>query len=176
MFKLNEKYETIRNILKYDYIRYSPFEICTIKTPNSQTYINIHREDSVDTASKRFLDLNFDVLNSATNKWYADNDDIRLVNLGPNALFSKYKLTSSSEKHLENIEHALVACLVFTLLTTARGCDDLSIGFDCSRDRRQQGLTNNEITKGKNHFRISLKDIYGIPEHQKKPLMAWEID
>ena len=41
MFKLNEKYEIIRNILKCDYIRYSPSEVSTIKTANSQKYNNI---------------------------------------------------------------------------------------------------------------------------------------
>ena len=47
MFKLSENYEIDRRILKCDYIRYSPAEISTINTPNSQTYINIPREDSL---------------------------------------------------------------------------------------------------------------------------------
>ena len=37
MFKLSENYEIDRRILKCDYIRYSPSEIFTINTPNSQT-------------------------------------------------------------------------------------------------------------------------------------------
>ena len=36
MFKLNEKYEINGDILKCDYIRYSPSEISTINTANSQ--------------------------------------------------------------------------------------------------------------------------------------------
>ena len=36
MFKLNEKYGINRDILKCDYIRYSPSEISTINTANSQ--------------------------------------------------------------------------------------------------------------------------------------------
>ena len=47
MFNLCEKYEVHRRILKCDYIRYSPSEISTINTANSQIYINIAREDSV---------------------------------------------------------------------------------------------------------------------------------
>ena len=43
MFKLNEKYEIDRKILKCDYIRYSPSRISTINTPNSQIFINIPR-------------------------------------------------------------------------------------------------------------------------------------
>ena len=36
MFKLIEKYSINRDITKYDYIRYSPSEISTINTVNSQ--------------------------------------------------------------------------------------------------------------------------------------------
>ena len=36
MFKLTEKYEIKRNILKYDYIIYSQSELSTKKTANSQ--------------------------------------------------------------------------------------------------------------------------------------------
>ena len=46
MFKLSEKYQIDRRILKCDYIRYSQSEINTIHTANSQIYINISREDS----------------------------------------------------------------------------------------------------------------------------------
>ena len=37
---------------------------------------------------------------------YVDGNDIRLVNLCPIALFSNYKLTTSSGKQLEDISHA----------------------------------------------------------------------
>ena len=47
MFKLSENYEIDRKILKCDYIQYSPAEISTIITANSQVYINIPRDDSV---------------------------------------------------------------------------------------------------------------------------------
>ena len=67
MFKLNEKYEVDRKILKCDYIRYSPSEISTINTANSQKYINKPREDSLISLLKSYLDLNFDVLYAATN-------------------------------------------------------------------------------------------------------------
>ena len=46
---------------------------------------------------------------------------MRLVNLGPSALHSKYKLTTSSGKHLKKIEHGHIACLMYILLTTAKG-------------------------------------------------------
>ena len=47
MFKLTEKYQIDRRILKCDYIRYSPSEISTINTPNSHIYILIYQEKTV---------------------------------------------------------------------------------------------------------------------------------
>ena len=88
--------------------------------------------------------LNFDVLDSARNNRYKENDDIRLVNMAPVGSFSIYKLTTSSEKHLEKILNAQIACLVYELKTSARNTDDLSIGFDRDRNRRQQESTNNK--------------------------------
>ena len=112
MFKLSEKHSINRDILKSDFIQYSPSEISTINTPNSQVYINIHREDSVIPLLNSYLELNFDVLQAATNNRYADGNDIRLVNLRPIALFSNNKLTTSSGKHLENIDHAHIVSLM----------------------------------------------------------------
>ena len=61
MFKLNEKYEITRDILKCDYIRYSPSERSTKNTANFQIYINIPREDSVLSLLNGYLELTFDV-------------------------------------------------------------------------------------------------------------------
>ena len=115
-----------------------------------------------------YLDLNFDVVHAATNNRYADGNDIRLVNLGPFALFSNYKLTTSSGKHLEDVSHAHIVSLMYKLITTAKGCDDLSIGFDRDRTRRRSELTKNKNMKGKYHVRIYLKDVFGFAEHQEK--------
>ena len=168
MFNFCEKYEIDRRILNCDYIRYSPSEISTINTANSQIYINIPREGSLISLLNSYLDLNFDVLHAATNNRYADNNDIRLVNLGPVALFSNYKLTTSSGKHLEDVSHAHIVSLMYKLITTAKGCDDLSIGFDRDRTRRRNELTNNKNIKGKYHVRNYLKDAFGFAELQEK--------
>ena len=168
MFKLSENYEIDRRIQKCDYIRYSPSEISTINTPNCQIYINIPREDSVISLLISYLELNFDVLQAATGNRYADVNDIRLVNLGPIALFSNYKLTTSSGKHLEEISHAHIVSLMYKLLSSCKGSDDLSIGFDRDRNRRKRELTNNKNIKGKYHLRIYLKDIFGFADYQEK--------
>ena len=168
MFKLSEKYSINRDILKCDYIRYSPSEISTINTTNSQIYIDIPREDSVISLLNSYLELNFDVLRADNSNRYLDGNDIRLVKLGPIALFSSYKLTTCSGKHLENIDHAHIVSLMYKLITSSRGCDDLSIGFDRDRGRRQRELTNNKTQKGKYHDRIYLKNVLGFAELQEK--------
>ena len=106
-----KKNEINRNTLKCGYIRYSRSEVSTTNTANSQKYINIPREDSVISLLNSYIKLNYDVLHAATGNRYADEDDIRLFNLGPIALFSNYKLTTSSGKHLENIDHAHIVFL-----------------------------------------------------------------
>ena len=118
--------------------------------------------------SNSHLDLNFDVLHAATNDRYADDDDIRLVNLGPIALFSFYKSATSSGKHIEEIAHAHKLSLMYKVTTSTRDTDDLSIGFDRDRERRQRELTNTKNIKGNYHIRVFLRGIFGFAEHQEK--------
>ena len=168
MFKLSEKYSVNRDILKCDYIPYSPSGRSTINTTNSQVHFNIPREDSVISLLNSYLEINFDVLHAATNNRYVDSNNIRLVNLGPIALFSSYRLTTSSGKHLENIDHAHIVSLMYKLLSSSKGSDDLSIGFHRDRNRRQRELTNKKTQKEKFHVRIYLKDVFGFAEFQQK--------
>ena len=167
MFKLNENYEVDRRILKCDYIRYSPAETSTINTPNSQIYINIPREDSVFSLLNSYLDLNFEVIKKVDDSRYGNGNDIRLINLGPIALFSDFKLTTSSGKHLQDISHAHVVSLMYKLITSSKGSDDLSIGFDRGRARRKDEMTDNKNIKGKYHVRIMLKNLFGFAEGQE---------
>ena len=176
MFKLNENYEVDRRILKCDYIRYSPAETSTINTPNSQIYINIPREDSVIRLLNCYLDLNFEVIKKADDSRCGNGNDIKLVNLGPIALFSNCKLTTSSGKHLEDINHADLVSLMYKLITSSKGSDDLSIGFDRSSARRREEITTNKNVKGKLHLRIMLKDVFGFAECQKKLLTGLVIN
>ena len=168
MFKLNESYEVDRRILKCDYIRFSPAKTSTINTPNSQIYINIPREDSVINLLNRYLDLNFEVIKKADKSRYGNANDIRLVNLGPIALFNSFILTTSSGNHLEDISRAHLVSLMYKLITCSRNSDDLSIGFDRSRARRQDEMTDNKKVKGNYHVRIMLKDFFGFAECQEK--------
>ena len=77
-------------------------------------------------------------------------------------------MTTWSRKHLEDISHAHIVSLIYKLLTSAEGSDDLSVGFDHDRNREQWQLTTDRNIKGKYHVRIMLKSIFGSVEHQEK--------
>ena len=57
---------------------------------------------------------------------------------------------------------------MYKLLTSSKGSDDLSIGFDRDRNRRQRELSNNKTQKGKYHVRIYLKDVFAFAQSQEK--------
>ena len=88
--------------------------------------------------------------------------------MGPIALFNNFTLTTSSGKHLEDISHAHLVSLMYKLITSSRDSNDLSIGFDYSRNRRRDELALNKNIKGKYHVKIMLKDVFGFAEHQDK--------
>ena len=167
VFKLNKNYEIDRRILKCGYIRDSPSDFSTINTPNSQTYINIPRETSVVSLLNSYLDLNSEVIKKADNTRYGNGKDIRLVNLGRIALISSFNLTTSSGRHLEHISHIHIVPLRYKLITSSKDGEDLSIGFDRSRNRRKDELAQNKNTKVKNHLRIMLMDVFGFAEGQE---------
>ena len=54
---------------------------------------------------------------------------MKLVNLGPIALFSRMKMTKSCGKHLEDINHADIVSLMYKLISSAKESDDLGFGF-----------------------------------------------
>ena len=93
-----------------------------------------------------------------------------MVNLGTVALFSNFKLTTSCGKHLEDINHSHIVSLMYKLITSRKDSDDLSIGFDRSRNKRRDELALDKNIKGKYHLKILLKDIFGFAEHQKSYL------
>ena len=47
-------------------------------------------------------------------------------------------LTTSSEKHLEDVSHANIISATNKLTTSAKESDHLSVGFDRDRVRRQR--------------------------------------
>ena len=62
---------------------------------------------------------------------------------------------------------------MYKLLSSSKGSDDLSIGFDRDRTRRRNELTNNKNIKGKYHVRIYLKISLVTPNINKKVHLDW---
>ena len=77
-------------------------------------------------------------------------------------------MTTSSGKHLEDINHSHIVSLMYKLITSSKDSDDLSIGFGRSGNRRKDELAQNKNVKGKYHLRSLLKDVFGFAEHQEK--------
>ena len=77
-------------------------------------------------------------------------------------------MTTSSGKHLEGTSHAQIVSLMYKLITSSRGSDDLSEGFDRSRNRRRDELAQNRNLKSKYHLRFMLWLIFGCAEFQQK--------
>ena len=165
MFKINGNYKIDRRILKCDFIGCSPSETSTTYTPNSQIYINIPRKDSINSLLNSYLDLNFEFFIKVDSSRYANGDGMRLVNVGPIALVSSFLSTTSSAKYLEDFSHAHIVSLMYKLTNSARDSDDLSIGLDRDRGRRQREVTNNKFINITYHIRILLEDIFGCAEH-----------
>ena len=57
---------------------------------------------------------------------------------------------------------------MYKLLPSSRGGDDLSIGFDRDRKRRQRETTKNIDPKRRYHVGNLLRDIFGFIEHQER--------
>ena len=128
-------------------------------------WINIPRQGTVIFLLISYLDL----LHSANpDKRYVDGDGIQIVNLGPIAFFSNYKLTTGWENHLEDISQARIVSLISRLLTSSKDSDVLSIGFHRDRNRRQRELTNDKNIKGKYQIRNYLEVFFGFAEQQEK--------
>ena len=166
MFNLSQKHAIDRPIRKCDYIKYTSPSLNLVDGESIQIFSDIPREDSAISLKDSDLELDFNVTHRAgAHAPYADGDHIRLVNLGLLALFDKHRLTSSSRKEIEEIDNALVICLMYKLISSSRDSDDLSIVFHQNNGARGKELTNNKTIKGNYHVRIYIKDVFGFVEH-----------
>ena len=123
---------------------------------------------------KIYLELNFHVLHAATGNWYVDATDIRLDNLGPIALSSPYKLTTSSRKPVGDISSAQIVSSMYKLMTSAKDTEGLSIGFDRDRNRRQPELNHNNNWNKSYLIGFMLRDVFGFAECQEKATCGLE--
>ena len=106
-------------------------------------------------------------MKNADDTRYADNDQIALINLGPVALFSEAKLTTSSGKHLEKVDNLHITSLMNKLLTSQQQTSELLYGFEESENIRRLELTNNKNEKGTFFLKIKLTDLFGFADQEK---------
>ena len=91
MFNLSQKYAVDRPILKCDFTRYTPPSLNIVNGENNQIFVDVPREDSASSLKDSYLEIDFNVTDRAgAHGRYVDNDHIRLVHLGPIALFNNY--------------------------------------------------------------------------------------
>ena len=107
MFNLSQKSAVDRSFLKCDFISYTPTSLNLVNGERNQIFVDIPGEDSALSLRNCYLDLDFSVTHRAgAQARYADGDHVRIVNLGPIALFNKYRLTSSSGKERKEKDNA----------------------------------------------------------------------
>ena len=135
MIELTQKNAADIPILKCDYINYTPPPSNFVNGKINQIFIDIPREVSAISIKDSYLELDFNVTHRAgADARFAESNQIKVVLLGPIALFNNYRLTSSRGKEVEEFDNANVICLIYKLITSGRDSDDLSIGFHRSID------------------------------------------
>ena len=129
------------------------------------------REYDAISLKDSYLELDFNVNASAGgHARYTDGDRIRLLNLGPFALFNEYRLTSSNGNEIDN---AHVVCSVYKLKSSSRDSDDLSVGFRRSIEARERESTNKKTIKGIYH--VFFERFFLVLQNIKKMLhMVWD--
>ena len=111
-----------------------------------------------------YLDLNVDVVHASNKNRHANQNDSKVVNSGPTALFSAFNIRTGSGNKLEQFNNADIACLLYIIISSTKSADDLSIGFDRGPGRRHQELTKNKTVKLKDHARLMLRHVFGLAE------------
>ena len=115
MFNLSQKHAVDRPILKRDY---TPPWLNLVNGEIDQFFIDIPRKESAISLRDSYLELDFNVTHRVSaHARYADGGHIRLVNLGPIALFNQYRLKSSSGKEIEKIDICHLYSTLYILKT-----------------------------------------------------------
>ena len=166
MFSLKSKYTLEKPIHKKDFIKYNPSSLATVNNANWNISVSLPREDAYICLQNSFISLEFEVLKN-NNTRYTNGDEIRLVKFGPISLFSEAKLTTSSGKHLENVDNLHLISLMYKLLTSTSQTSQLLYGFEENLSVRRQELTNNKNEKGTFFVRIKLNDLFGFADQEK---------
>ena len=83
-------------------------------------------------------------------------------------------MANNCGKRSEDTSHAHVACLMYNILSSIRGSDDLSIDFDRDSVRRWNEITNNKTVKVRSYVEVLLRDVFGFAEWHEKVTYGFE--
>ena len=91
MFISLQKFAVDRPNLKCDFIRYTPLSVNLVKKKeNIHIFIVVPRKDSANSSKDCYFELNCNVIRRArVHARYAEGDQIRSANLGPEALYKE---------------------------------------------------------------------------------------
>ena len=145
LFSLKKTIE--KPVHKNIFFKYSPTSLATINNNNSIVSISLSSEDPYICLQNSNTSKNFEVLKQDDTR-YADGDQISLMTFGPVALFSEAKLTTSSGKHLEEVDKLHTVKLTNKLLTSGQQTSELMYGFEELQATRRLELTTNKTEKG----------------------------
>ena len=113
----------------------------------------------------------FDVVHAPSNNRHTNGDVIRAANLAPIALFSDHILASSIGKSLEDISRAQTVRVLYKLVPSSRGSDEMSIGFDRDREVKQQEL-NHKANENNYLLDLSYVTFQALRNVKKMPHMV----
>ena len=128
------------------FIKYSPNILTTVNNNKCNISISLPIEDAYICLQNPYISLEFEVLKNDITR-YADGDQISIMNFGTVALFSEAKMTTSSGKHLEQVDNLHIISIMHKVLTSAQYTSELLYGFEQSEATRRLELTTNKTEK-----------------------------
>ena len=104
-----------------------------------------------------FIDLDFKlILAAASHGNFEDADFTSFVYLAPISLFSEHEMTISIGEHLERFDYAHAVCLMYTLVTSSKDTNDLSIAVDESNARFKIEMSDNKQASNEERLRVKI--------------------
>ena len=100
-----------------------------------------------------YLEVEFDFDCNAGFR-YADAQYIRSVNLGSFVFFTEYEITAVSGKDSETVAIIQIICLLYRILTSSKGSDDLCIGSDHDRNQGRNNFRDDKNDENTGNFFI----------------------
>ena len=82
LFSLKIKHALDKPVHNFDFIKYIPNSLATIKNKSSNISISLPREDAYICLRNSYISIDFELVKNNDTR-YADNDQVALVNFAP---------------------------------------------------------------------------------------------